>query len=499
MTAIAASTTPGSDKTPELHVQVKKKYVKTTIRTNASQEKLDMLRIRPCPHCDHMSVTKLELDTHKFSEHIDIYPIACEVEGCIYRAKQQWVMKRHYISSHSTDKNFKCSDCEYRAKTEIEIQRHIKSKHLQLTWECEQCDFKCDATKSVAKNMHMAKEHGDFSKVYKCDSCEFIASNRTHLTQHINQKHSKVIKFECDYPGCCYSALLESVVKMHQRMSHQGYKSMRNPPNDIGQYRKKALSQSLKYKTTRKRIHVVHKYFCSECREPYRFIQVMQTHITNMHDGKAEAIPTNAKEPGIMSHTCNKCGEQFTEYFDAQVHNRDAHADSAEFSSAYIKDPNYRPTYIKCTFCDFTCENWAGMKSHVRNNHENNIYTCDICGWITNSKNGFTNHKKMSHGAKAVKKTPQEQKDINERIKAQDQIIDSVAAAATASAAADNDVDESSSQSTAAEEPVSVDEPSTSTSSGVKSATQAEDPVVYDNAVPAVDEQVIDNSSSPAE
>lgn len=391
--------------------EVKKTKTKVLIQPNASEERLELMRLIPCAHCDFRGVTRAEADEHRFSVHRDIYRLPCEEAGCTYRAKQRWILKRHWVANHCDKKNFKCSECEYKAKTDLEVQRHIKSKHLKLMWNCELCDFQCDITKNTRRNMHMAEKHGDFSKVYRCRTCNFITENRSGLMIHVNHKHSRSVTYQCGYEGCHFSSLIETVVKTHRRLTHEGR------PHKAKGYERKQFPTSAK---TRKRCYIIHKYYCSECREPYRFKQIMERHIRDGHLGKAQAVPTHAKEPGVMSHTCSECGAKFSNYLDAEAHNKQVHKDTAELTSEYIKDISYTPTYIRCSFCEFSCETWAGMKSHVRNNHENRIYKCDQCPFMTNSKNGLTNHKTINHDSEWVKRKL-------EKVQAQNKIIENVA------------------------------------------------------------------------
>ena len=67
-----------------------------------------------------------------------------------------------------------------------ELRRHERSKHLNLSYPCNNCDYK--ATDKGSLYRHKRERHED-PEVVQCEDCAFKTKNERSLKNHIKSKH----------------------------------------------------------------------------------------------------------------------------------------------------------------------------------------------------------------------------------------------------------------------------------------------------------------------
>lgn len=48
----------------------------------------------------------------------------CSEEGCIYNARTMGELHNH-MNTHSDERSFECSECQYRGKTKLQLNRYM--------------------------------------------------------------------------------------------------------------------------------------------------------------------------------------------------------------------------------------------------------------------------------------------------------------------------------------------------------------------------------------
>ena len=89
---------------------------------------------------------------------------------------------------------------------------------------------------------------------FLCDQCDFKATGKRHLTQHINSIHGGV---QCDI--CDYKTTLKSNLRRHFKLIHESVKLISCKLCDY----KTSRSDSLKRHV--KSVHVVGRFQCEMC------------------------------------------------------------------------------------------------------------------------------------------------------------------------------------------------------------------------------------------
>ena len=107
---------------------------------------------------------------------------------------------------------FKCEKCNFSTESERGLKVHIKRKHANLETSfplnCDFCEIKCYDNDDLENHL---KEHTYITLKFKCEDCEFLASDELSLEVHAERKHTG--NFEC--PICTYKANSEDSFNIH--------------------------------------------------------------------------------------------------------------------------------------------------------------------------------------------------------------------------------------------------------------------------------------------
>ena len=149
-----------------------------------------------CDACGKEFKTEIYVREHKERTHMS-KTIKCRVEGCdtLFGSKKQ--MNVHVSACHTIKKvmkrkvkNFICDECPYRTSNNISLAGH-KASH-----------------------------HGG-PKPFKCkeSDCDYEAAHKSTLDLHVRSKHMNIM-FECSFPGCGLQKNGKGNMDKHMKFSH---------------------------------------------------------------------------------------------------------------------------------------------------------------------------------------------------------------------------------------------------------------------------------------
>ena len=78
-----------------------------------------------------------------------------------------------------------CNQCDYTATFRSNLYQHIKSRHEGKLIPCNQCNYK--ATHKDDLLTHINSRHEDVE--FPCDKCNYKASRREYVLRHIKLSH----------------------------------------------------------------------------------------------------------------------------------------------------------------------------------------------------------------------------------------------------------------------------------------------------------------------
>ena len=131
-----------------------------------------------CPVCKYKAKSNSELTSHKLTHR----QYKCDANGCVFKANDAESLKTHKIT-HSNDKLYNCIVCTSKFDKYEELETHYVSLHSEEnSFECSECEFKCNDKPTL--EYHMQLHTGEKSN--KCPFCLQHFINLDSLKQHIS-------------------------------------------------------------------------------------------------------------------------------------------------------------------------------------------------------------------------------------------------------------------------------------------------------------------------
>ena len=124
---------------------------------------------------------------------------------------------QHESQHKGVVKVYKCEMCNFIASQRDNLQKHINRKHLGIKDDtpCDQCDYNPRDRRNLIKHKKVVHE----GLRYPCNFCEYKSTSRTVLNNHISSIH-KGIKHQCDQCGKQFST--STILSCHIREFHEG-------------------------------------------------------------------------------------------------------------------------------------------------------------------------------------------------------------------------------------------------------------------------------------
>ena len=150
-----------------------------------------------CDECGKRFKTEKILEIHKERIHL-IKTITCIVEGCDKLFASKNVMNEHIGKMHKVKNDPKT----------LENKKHM----------CDQCPKRFSNKMKLLG--HKAAIHGG-PKPYKCkeNDCNYEAAHDATLRNHVKSKHLNIM-FECSFPGCGLQKNDKGNMDKHMKFSH---------------------------------------------------------------------------------------------------------------------------------------------------------------------------------------------------------------------------------------------------------------------------------------
>ena len=93
------------------------------------------------------------------------------------------VTKRKFVKTEIG--KYACNQCDYKATQKGNMTQHIQSVHEGVKYACNQCAYQ--ATQQSNLTTHIQSVHEGVK--YACSHCDHQASKQSNLTMHVKRKH----------------------------------------------------------------------------------------------------------------------------------------------------------------------------------------------------------------------------------------------------------------------------------------------------------------------
>ncbi len=242
-------------------------------------------------------------------------------------------------------KSFSCSLCGKALSSKNSVIEHVKAGHLKTR------DFqpeKVDAEPYVKIDVSLKKV-----KVFTCTRCRYSNATKSNVAEHVKAVHLTKREFLC---ALCNQLFMSK----NALMSHINFLHHTKNPNQCKLCQRSFLKQS--YLT--QHVAAVHKQ-----RPAFSSEQNMAEHIETAHDK-------------LKHFTCTLCKKSFV-----SKHSLVKHIDS--FHPKLKKG--------KCKLCDKYFVRKPYLKQHIKLVHEQNCFSCTLCGHTFQGNEELTSHVNAVH------------------------------------------------------------------------------------------------------
>eukprot|EP00088_Acartia_fossae_P006981 TRINITY_DN13235_c0_g1_i7.p1 TRINITY_DN13235_c0_g1~~TRINITY_DN13235_c0_g1_i7.p1 ORF type:complete len:800 (+),score=93.80 TRINITY_DN13235_c0_g1_i7:26-2425(+) len=296
-----------------------------------------------CPSCNYSHVLEINMQLH-MEDHNEAN-IYCS--KCPYRAKSEHRLKKHIRQVHGPD--IVCDGCGFEYQT-IEALKLHKKKH---------CGNRISRLVNLRKQAGDYKRHNvgiDYHSEKKCNECgNFTTTNYRYLKKHLFEEHQytdakykeylekyREKPYKCD--ECDYEASQHCLIKIHKEQKHP-----------TGKVTCDVCHLEFKLKTTltahKKRMHSQDQKMYS-CEEPGCSYKSNESFRVKYH---REKVHLGIRWP------CDHCDYLGPYKGDLTRHLKKVHNIHPEGSK------------INCDLCDFNSINAATMKAHKKKVHNIDI------------------------------------------------------------------------------------------------------------------------------
>ena len=143
-------------------------------------------RTIPCPNCEKMFVTKMDL-----SRHMAVHggkDNSCN--DCGFKTRTLSTLKRHIILKHTEDRPFECVQCKLKFKLEDGLKKHQFLHTGIRQYVCSVCG------KEFKKPSHLKTHMKIHDKVYQahCELCNKQFVQKYNYVLHMRNHHSEMNK-----------------------------------------------------------------------------------------------------------------------------------------------------------------------------------------------------------------------------------------------------------------------------------------------------------------
>ena len=115
------------------------------------------------------------------------------------------------METHSGEKPYDCSECEFQCADEITLNEHMKSHIGEKPSEVQKCS-ECTYEYPTYEEL---RTHLITHNIFACDKCKFRSNTKNGLKGHLGKKHNDKFKCsKCDFKGTS-STTLSNHLKTH--------------------------------------------------------------------------------------------------------------------------------------------------------------------------------------------------------------------------------------------------------------------------------------------
>lgn len=336
---------------------------------------------------------------------------------------------------------YQCNFCENQYHTRSKTVRHIRSQHdpIDFPFGCQFCIQRFASSAELEYHESSSHDNEAIPTIFVCPTCNVSGDNAQGMSNHINDDHENVSKYECDRCGFLYlhkKRLISHFKKEHLKENPKfycfeckiGFKSWSSHQkhNNIahqGDFRCRHCTSFFKTKKEMK-VHsilhmdlirpvepheIVQEFLCVICQQEYsskkEVINHMQSHESKFGYGKCIMCPARMKTwTNALDHSSYHCQPKTHECLSC---NRKFPMDEKLLLHVQGHENRKKPSYysIMCNKCGTKWRSSKDLETHEKAKHQNlTLFVCPTCGKSLSSENNLKQHMTYVHMTEEEKK-----------------------------------------------------------------------------------------------
>ena len=303
------------------------------------------------PECNYKAKIASDLRLHQKNRHRPVHPVSCNYEGCNFKTKFKKDLQRHVFNCHSRSRkrNVDCPLCSLKFFNIFKMREHLMTHTKEKPWSCSLCNYEGKSNGHLRRHfdaLHGTAGNSSRKKLLTCNFCDFTTTFTERLKAHV-YSHSTEQPFACDFPGCNFRTKRKQQLGTHKISNHA---PERHP----------CLCQGCRFVATHKtqlrhHINAVHKkqFACKflECYRRFRSEAALVNH-QRLHDPN-------------RPFQCEHCRLRFCKKDLLALHTRFMHTEEK---------------HLACSHCEYKTNRRHSLRSHLTRIHQAENIACSVAG-----------------------------------------------------------------------------------------------------------------------
>ena len=194
----------------QLHIRLKHGQLDVSKKTEKIDESIALETKKPnisdfyqlnennlltCLICGATATTPKYIENHLTNKHECQWEVF-HCEHCNEEFTSQQKFQKHSCNSKEIQipRDTSCDEYGYEAENILDLKQHTKAKHQATRFKCNLCNFR--ASEKSALKMHIMQVH--IGKTFTCIRCNFSTKKKAQLKVHLKEAHPDVSAINLD-------------------------------------------------------------------------------------------------------------------------------------------------------------------------------------------------------------------------------------------------------------------------------------------------------------
>ncbi len=336
-------------------------------------------KLHKCHKCDYTTPYTYNLTLHMTNNHSDEKPFKCNIVGCSKAYGNRAGLGHHQRYFHkigidNSKEELQCEFCDRRFAIKCFLDRHKKSVHENIRkYKCDKCVFSTDCKKLLEE--HIQAIHSEVKPAIKCELCHKTFTFNSNLKRHKKSVHGDRQRYKCSFvPGCNFASYFKTDLDNHYGRVH-----LKEKPYSCKYCPYTASTPTLaRNHEARRHLKLEMSYLCHKCDKGFFT--------------KAELMKHQIVHKAEKDIACSQCDFKCKSVINLKQHEKSWHKEGVDDSLKCKHRDN-----ISNEICSRMFKTRSGLMNHIRREHLEKKFICDICDYKTHRRILLQEHVDRMH------------------------------------------------------------------------------------------------------